>query len=261
MTTAPSLFASSTPGSPAAAPLAAPLPTPARSLVDLLYDGFYLLTLLRRHSIPTDAEAFSAAIQVLLDDFERAALRAGFVSQDIFDAKYAFCAAIDEAVLGAPTPIRSTWERRPLQLVLFGEQLAGEHFFDKLEAARNDGARRIQALEVFHLCLLTGFKGRYLLEGPEKLKYLVAQLGEQITHIRGKPAGFAPHWAAPDQIVNAIRREIPLWIIAAVLTLVGLLGYLGLEWHARSQVHETLAGYTGIVQLAPRPPTLILTLP
>ncbi len=261
MTTAHSLFAGPAPGSPEATPLAAPLPTPPRSLVDLLYDGFYLLTLLHRHSMPSDAEAFSASIQVLLDDFERAALRAGFVSQDIFDAKYAFCAAVDEAVLGASTPIRGSWERRPLQLVLFGEQLAGEHFFDRLEAARNDGARRLQALEVFHMCLLTGFKGRYLLEGPEKLKYLVAQLGEQITHLKGKPAGFAPHWAPPDQIVNAIRREIPLWIIAAVLTLVGLLAYLGLEWHARSQVRETLASFTGIVQLAPRPPTLTLTLP
>lgn len=260
MTTAPSLFSSPAPLRPEAAAAAATA-APARSLVDLLYDGFYLLTLMRKHCLPADAEAFSGAIQGLLDDFERAALKAGFASQDIFDAKYAFCAAVDEAVLGARSPIRDAWERRPLQLVLFGEQLAGENFFEKLETARNDGASRIQALEVFHMCLLTGFKGRYLLEGPEKLKYLVSQLGEQITHIKGKAAGFSPHSAPPDQIVNAIRREIPLWIIGAVLGLVGLLGYLGLEWQASSQVRETLAGFTNIVQLAPRPPTLTLTLP
>jgi type VI secretion system protein ImpK len=46
-----------------------------------------------------------------------------------------------------------------------------------------------------------------------------------------------------------------------VLALVGLVSYLGLEWQARSQVRETLAGFTDIVQLAPRPPTLTLTLP
>ncbi|MCK7513687.1 MAG: DotU family type IV/VI secretion system protein [Desulfobacterales bacterium] len=73
-------------------------------------------------------------------------------------------------------------------MLLFGDQLAGEHFFDKLETARNGGANRINALEVFHLCLLIGFKGRYLLEGPEKLKYLTQQLGEQIAHIKGKAA-------------------------------------------------------------------------
>jgi type VI secretion system protein ImpK len=196
MTTAPSLFSSPAPLRPSTAAAAAP----ARSLVDLLYDGFYLLTLLRKHSMPADADAFSGAIQGFLDDFERAALKAGFASQDIFDAKYAFCAAVDEAVLGARTPIRDAWERRPLQLALFGEQLAGENFFEKLEAARNGGASRIQALEVFHLCLLTGFKGRYLLEGPEKLKYLVSQLGEQITHIKGKARLLAPLGpAGPDR--------------------------------------------------------------
>ena len=101
MTTAPSLFSSPAPLRPSTAAAAAP----ARSLVDLLYDGFYLLTLLRKHSMPADADAFSGAIQGFLDDFERAALKAGFASQDIFDAKYAFCAAVDEAVLGARTPM------------------------------------------------------------------------------------------------------------------------------------------------------------
>ena len=256
-TAAPSLFSSPTPPRPDAAVAAAP----ARSLVDLLYDGFYLLTLLRKHSMPADADAFSGAIQGFLDDFERAALKAGFASQDIFDAKYAFCAAVDEAVLGARTPIRDAWERRPLQLVLFGEQLAGEHFFDKLEAARNVGASRINALEIFHMCLLMGFKGRYLLEGPEKLKYLTQQLGEQIAHIKGKGAAFAPHWAAPDSIANAIKRDIPIWVLVSVLALLGLLAYVGLDWHAGSTVQNTLSPFRNIVQLAPRAPTLTITLP
>ena len=52
-----------------------------------------------------------------------------------------------------------------------------------------------------------GYKGRYLLEGPEKLKYLTQQLGEQIAHIKGKGAAFAPHWAAPDSIANAITKQ------------------------------------------------------
>ncbi len=258
MTQAPSLFASS----PAVAPVDEVVrSTPAHNLVDLLYDGFHMLILMRSRSLPRDADTFAAAIRQFLDQFERAARKQDFSNEDIFDAKYAFCAAVDEAVLTARTDIRDAWERRPLQLVLFGEQLAGEHFFDKLEIARNGGASRVNALEVFQMCLLTGFRGRYLLEGPEKLKYLIAQLGEQIAHIRGRAAGFAPHWAAPDQIVNALRRDVPAWIIGAVLALLGLLAYLGLEWHADRTVDETLAPFAKVVQLAPRPPTLTLTLP
>lgn len=234
---------------------------PARCLVDLLYDGFYMLILLQHRCAPKDAEGFSADIQKFLDQFERAARKQNFSSEDIYDAKYAFCAAVDEAILTSRLNIREVWERRPLQLLLFGDQLAGEHFFDRLETARNAGSNRINALEVFHMCLLAGFKGRYLLEGPEKLKYLTSQLGEQIAHIKGKSAPFAPHWAAPDRISNALRRELPLWVMSAVLALFGLIAYVGLDWHAASSVQERLAPYRHIVQLAPRAPSLTITLP
>ena len=257
MTTAPSLFSVA----PTTRHDDSVTDRPAKSLVDLLYDGFYMLILLNNRSVPKDPDEFSGNIQKFLDQFERAATKNHFNAEDIFDAKYAFCAAIDESVLSSKMNIRDVWERRPLQLVLFGDQLAGEHFFDKLETARNGGASRINALEVFHMCLLIGFKGRYLLEGPEKLKYLTLQLGEQIAHIKGKAATFAPHWAAPDTISNAIKRDIPFWVITAVLALFGLVAYIGLDWHAGNTVQHTLSPFKNIVQLAPRAPTLTITLP
>jgi type VI secretion system protein ImpK len=257
MTNAPSLFSIA----PALPPDESATNHVAKSLVDLLYDGFYMLILLRNRSAPKDSEEFSGNIQKFLDHFERTAKKNHYSAEDIFDAKYAFCAAVDEAILNSKMNIRESWERRPLQLVLFGDQLAGEHFFDRLEAARNGGSRRINALEVFHMCLLIGFKGRYLLEGPEKLKYLTSQLGDQIAHIKGKAAAFSPHWAAPDSIANAIKREIPLWVIASVLALFYLVFYVGLDWHAKTIVQETLLPFKNIVQLAPRAPTLKITLP
>lgn len=234
---------------------------PARNLVDMLYDGFYMVTLLKNRHAPRSGEDFFQRVIKFLEEFERNAKKQHFSAEDIYDAKYAFCAMVDEAVLSSRMAIREAWERRPLQLALFGDQLAGEHFFDNLEQARNGGANRINALEVFHMCLLSGFKGRYLLEGPEKLRYLTAQLGEQIDHIKGKPAAFAPHWSAQDSISNVIRREIPLWVIGAVLALFGLLAYVALNWHAGSTVDDTLRPFQNVVQLAPRVPTLTITLP
>lgn len=233
----------------------------AKSLVDLLYDGFYMLLLLHHRCAPKEANSFATDVQKFLNQFERTAKRQHFGSDDIFDAKYAFCAAVDEAILSSSMNIREIWERRPLQLLLFGDQLAGENFFEKLEIARNGGASRINALEVFHMCLLTGFKGRYLLEGPEKLKYLTSQLGEQIAHIKGKSSPFAPHGGAPDSISNALKRDVPLWIIGSVLALSGLIAYIGLDWHAAASVRESMEPFRDIVQLAPRAPSLSITLP
>ena len=111
------------------------------------------------------------------------------------------------------------------------------------------------------MCLLTGFKGRYLLEGPEKLKYLISQLGEQIAHIKGRNTPFAPHWESPDRIANTLKNSIPVWVFASVLSLCALLAYIGLDWHGAGMVRQTLAQHQNIVQLAPRAPTLTITLP
>ncbi|MEW5787875.1 MAG: type IVB secretion system protein IcmH/DotU [Pseudomonadota bacterium] len=252
----PSLFADLPPPAPDQ-----PAEHNTRSLVDLLYDGFFMLTLLHNRKMPNDAEAFMGSVRKFLDEFDGVARKHHFNADDIHDAKYAFCAAVDETVLASRMDIRDAWERRPLQLALFGDQLAGEHFFDRLETARNGGASRINALEVFHMCLLLGFKGRYLLESPEKLKYLTAQLGEQIAHIKGKPPAFAPRGDPPDRIMNALKKEVPLWVMASVLALLGLVAYLGLDWYARGSTREALAPFHDIVQLAPQAPFLDITLP
>ena len=236
-------------------------PAAARSLVDLLYDGFYMVFLLKNRKAPTDTEQFTSQIQKFLADFERRAQRRNFSAEDIFDAKYAFCAMVDETILASRLSIRETWQRRPLQLSLFGDQLAGEHFFDKLETARNGGARRLPSLEVFHMCLLLGFQGRYLLEGPEKLTYLTSQLGEQIAHIKGRKSAFAPHWKIPDSVAHTLRQDLPVWVLAAVFALAGLLAYLGMNHLLDQQTHTTLSPYERIVQLAPKAPTLTITLP
>ncbi len=146
------------------------------------------------------------SVQTFLDGVERGAVKLGIASEDIYAAKYAFCAAVDEAILSQPSALHETWERNPLQLRLFGEHLAGEHFFDRLEELRRQGAVRLPSLEIYHYCLLLGFEGKYRLEGPEKLGYLTARLGDEIIYFKGKRSGFAPHWPPPDNVRHALRR-------------------------------------------------------
>ena len=72
-------------------------------------------------------------------------------------------------------------------------RLAGEHFYTELEQVRLRGSASLQALEVLYMCLLTGFQGKYMLDGKEKLNYLIASLGKEIADLKGKRAQFAPH--------------------------------------------------------------------
>ena len=262
---APSLFGGQSP-SPSAqrqASTAPPHPTPreADSLLDLLYDGFYMIFLLKNGYLPSDDEAFPDRIRTFLLAMETGSKRLQTPVEDVYEAKFAFCALVDEVVLMSGLRIRDAWSRRPLQLQFFGEQLAGERFFDNLEKIRQVGAPKLQVLEIYHMCLLLGFQGKYILEGSEKLAYLTSRVGEEIAQIKGKRAAFAPHWAAPDRISNALRREGPLWVMGAVFGLVGLLAFSGLRWTLGRQTEHDLAAYTQIVKLAPQPAFVTITLP
>lgn len=257
MTSAPSLL-DSDPLPPAQM---ASAPVNARSLLDLMYDGFYALFMLKNGSAPADEASFAVKMQKFLGDVERNAKKLDVSPEDVYAAKYAFCASVDEIILRSSFGIRDAWERRPLQLTMFGDQLAGENFFKQLEDLRVRGNAHIQALEVFHMCLLLGFQGKYALEGPEKLNYLTARLGDEIAHLKGKSAGFAPHWARPDAIVNKLRNDVPMWVVASLFALIALFAYLGLNWMLTSGTENGLAGYSDIVKLAPRTANLTITLP
>ena len=236
-------------------------PGTAHTLMDLMYDGFYALFMLKNGNGPQDNADFISKMTQFLDDFGRGATKQGASVDDIDASKYAFCAAIDEIILRSSFSIRDAWERRPLQLLLFGDQLAGENFFIRLEGLRARGSAHLQALEVFHMCLLLGFQGRYIMEGSEKLNYLTARLGDEIAQMKGKSAGFAPHAERPDQIIHKLRNDLPLWVLCSVFALICALGYLGLRTMLGNSTETRMNAYSDIVKLAPRAANLTITLP
>lgn len=248
------------PPSSSAAPVA-PVADVPRSLLDLMSDGFYMLLLIKRGQVPLAEQPFADAVRHFLGNMERSANRQGIAAEDIHAAKYAYCAMVDEAVLGSGCSFREEWARKPLQLALFGDHLAGENFFVQLEQLRAQGAPRLQSLEVYYFCLLLGFEGKYRLEGTEKLSYLTARLGDEIVYLKGKRAGFAPHWAAPDRVANVLRRSVPLWAAAAVLMVAGLVGYFTLRVSLQNDTTQRLASYHELVQMPARTASLIITLP
>lgn len=237
------------------------LQTVPRSLLDLMSEAFYVLLLLKRGQMPRNAQAFVDQVRKLLEGVERGAMKLGIASEDIYAAKYAYCAAIDEAILSTPSAVRDAWELQPLQLVLFGDHLAGENFFTRLEELRAQGAPRLHALEVYYFVLLLGFEGKYRIEGPEKLGYLTARLGDEITFLKGKRSPFAPHWAPPDRVAHAIRRQAPLWLPAAAVAVVGVMGFLLLQHSLARQTGDTLSSYEDIVSAPPRTAQVTITLP
>lgn len=234
---------------------------PPQRLSDIMYEGFYALFLLKNGCGPQDKVAFADNMTAFLADVDRHAKALGISADDVTAAKYAFCSAVDEIILRSTFDVREAWETRPLQLRVFGDQLAGEHFFHRLEDLRAKGAVHVEALEVFHMCLLLGFQGRYALDGRDKLDYLVARLGDEIARMRGRTRGFAPHAERPDQVVNRLQSDLSLWVLGAVFMVAGLGAYLGFRSVLSTETGTALAQYNDLVKLPPKAAHVTITLP
>ena len=83
----------------------------------------------------------------------------------------------------------------------------------------------------------------------------------EIGYLKGKRNGFAPHWLPPDRVAHALRRIVPLWAPAAVLAVVGLLGYFGLNAWLGRDTDRQLAAHQDIVQLPQQTARITITLP
>src|SRR5215469_12857115 len=111
----------------------------------------------------TDAEAFRHHMREALKTAANAGLAAGYNSDDVRFATFAVVAFLDESVLNSQNPIFADWLRQPLQEELFGTHIAGEVFFQHLQQllGRSDSQDLGDVLEVFYLCMLLGFRGKF----------------------------------------------------------------------------------------------------
>ncbi len=146
---------------------------------------------------------------------------AGVRSTTAEDVRFALVALLDETVLSVPGACRDYWLSQPLQLELFGEALAGEQFYRRVERMLAPGAGDTGALEVYCFCLCLGFEGKYKLGGGEARRELVTQLAAKLTG-RGamREESLSVHAVRADEGDGAGRRwRRALWYAPAVAAL------------------------------------------
>ncbi len=162
-------------------------------------------------------------IASLLEDFERRAERYRFSSKIIQVAKFALASFVDETVLTNNFHLKEEWEKYPLQLEYFGEQLAGNKYFEKLAAMLKQIDVTADAVEVYYVCMLLGFKGRYAVYEKDKLLSIMQQTANALVKAgKIRPVELSPHWLADDQPEPPKPKKMPTW---AKVTAFGGLGF------------------------------------
>jgi type VI secretion system protein ImpK len=180
------------------------------------------LVLRLKAGIVTPSNDLRPKVASMLNDFEKRAERYRFNHKLIQVAKFALAAFVDETVLLNNFPNREQWEKYALQLEYFGEQLAGNKFFEKLEAMLGQIEVTKEAVEVYYVCMLLGYKGRYAVYEQDKLLAIMERTANALVKV-GKivPVELSPHWFANDQPKPPEKKGMPVW---AKLTALGGLG-------------------------------------
>ena len=166
------------------------------------------------------------AVEDLLRQLEQGAVSLAVSHKQMQDVKYALVAFIDETILLPANrfDLRHEWEKYPLQLEHFNDHYAGERFFQRLDALMKNLAEDADVVEVYYLCLLLGYKGKYSVSViAHQLPEVIRRVGDALRQVgRLRESALSARWQATDQPAAPRDPGIPLWVKIAGPALVAL---------------------------------------
>lgn len=177
-------------------------------------------------------------LQTALDAMVGKGRAAGIPEQDLADVRYAVVAFLDEQILKANWPGRNEWMNQPLQLVLFNQITAGEHFFTRLRALVGEG--RTDAVAAYHLCLALGFRGQYANADPTSLAGFSQAALQQISRSLPRSDKLGPNAVPADRAQKVKSSNAPLIAFAVGGLTIALLVLFGLERLVQADVRRAL---------------------
>ncbi len=219
---------------------------------DLTADVFNFLIQLRRLEAASQPppETVMQRLRTLIDTLGRRGNELGLSREDVLEITYAVVALADEAAIYAGGNLRQFWTSRPLQLQYFNSNTAGDDFFVRANALKQD-ARRLEVVRVYYMCLVLGFQGRYRVRGGEAelaaitdaLSAELARAGmfgpENLSVQADRPAG---------ERRTSSRADLPIVGLSLGAVALALALYIGLRVSLGSELDTVLARIAQMVQ-------------
>jgi type VI secretion system protein ImpK len=146
-----------------------------------------------------DANSFRHQIREALKAADVEGRKRGYAAEEIQLGVFAMVAFLDESILNLRSPVFADWPRQPMQEELFGHHVAGEVFFQNVQKLLGQTDTQVLAdvLEIYYICLLLGFAGRYSVGGRGELRGTLDAIAAKINRIRGGIGDLSPSWAIP----------------------------------------------------------------
>jgi type VI secretion system protein ImpK len=176
-----------------------------------------------------DVPALQSTVSEEVRNFEKRAQSAGISAEHVMAARYALCAALDETVLTTSWGADSQWSQQSLLSAFHNDVWGGEKVFKLLDQLSESPIRGLDTIELIAYLLALGFEGRYRVieNGAVQLEDLRRETFRMVRRERDQPPSeLSPTWRSSTR-GRALRRYVPIWVVAAVagVVLTGIFTY------------------------------------
>ena len=189
------------------------------TLTKLCTDIFLIVIRMRESEDLGKPAALRKLIIHYIDLFKKNCRSMGIRSSMTSDAVYALVALLDETVMSVPGECRDFWVTNPVQLELFGDNLAGEEYYRKLTRLMEDPEQTKDVLEIYYLCLCLGFEGKYKLGNAEERDDIIDKLARMLLKVgKRSSTSLSPHGRrniSRKLFKSKDRKLLPLWAVGA----------------------------------------------
>jgi len=175
-----------------------------------------------------DPKSFQRRMEDLLAEIQREAIKIGYRQQEIDDAHFAVIAFLDETVLSSRDPSRLHWSS--LGAKVYQQAIAGDAIFDRLKNVRSqrDSPALADVLELYYLCFVLGYEGRYAVVERSELSVLMSELRDRIERIRNRSDALSPEGGLPPK--QARSTNLDPWVRPLAIVAVSSAALAGLAW-------------------------------
>jgi len=193
----------------------------------------------------SDSMSFRHQIREAIKMADAESRKRGYTAEEIQLAIFAVVAFLDESILNLRHPIFADWPRQPLQEEYFGHHVAGEIFYQHLQKmlGMSDSQSVADVLEVYYLCMLMGFAGRYTLGNRAEMQGILQMTAEKIHRIRRTSGDISPSWLPPQgQFVPKAGSDpwvMRLGILAGVCLLLAIALFVIYKFSLSSAISTT----------------------
>jgi type VI secretion system protein ImpK len=200
--------------------------------------------------------------------FQKLCEQANIRRDHVLGARYCLCTALDESAMQtlwgkAGKGSLGKWTTDGLTTTFHEDRDGGDKVYYLIGRLMTEPKEHLDLLEVIYRILGLGFEGRFRVEADGRRKHdaVRQRIYTEITTQRGPvPVALSPHWEGDNGRRGGSFYEFPVWITAAVLSLIllGFYGYSKYELMTRGAVVEKQIADIGRMTPPPAPPRLHL---